>query len=216
MEHSPVAWLALAVALVVFLWLDLRLFARGREPRFREAAIWSVGWVGVALAAAAFLWLADGRSPRPVVRRGGRPPPHDARLPLPGRDRLRRPRLRYRLDPGGVRDHPRRLPHLDGEHFRAARAASAVRARRRARTPFPLPRRDGGRRARVRGGQAPDRGLREDPAASESARRRGPVRGRDRRLASGRPRRSRGGGRARRARGSNPQRWWLRRRRRRR
>ena len=62
MEHSPVAWLALAVALVVFLWLDLRLFARGREPRFREAAIWSVGWVGVALAAAAFLWLAAGRS----------------------------------------------------------------------------------------------------------------------------------------------------------
>ncbi|HLL86100.1 MAG TPA: TerC/Alx family metal homeostasis membrane protein [Thermoleophilaceae bacterium] len=61
MEHSALAWLALAAALVVFLWLDLKLFARGREPRFREAAIWSLAWVGVALAAALVLWLLAGR-----------------------------------------------------------------------------------------------------------------------------------------------------------
>jgi tellurite resistance protein TerC len=61
MDHSLVAWLALAAALVVFLWLDLRLFARGREPRFREAAVWSVGWVAVAVVAAAVLWTAFGR-----------------------------------------------------------------------------------------------------------------------------------------------------------
>ncbi len=60
MDHSLLAWLALVAALVVFLWLDLKLFARGREPRFREAAIWSLGWVGVALVAAGILWFAAG------------------------------------------------------------------------------------------------------------------------------------------------------------
>ena len=60
MDHSLLAWLALVAALALFLWLDLKLFARGRDPRFREAAIWSLGWVGVALAAAAILWFAAG------------------------------------------------------------------------------------------------------------------------------------------------------------
>jgi tellurite resistance protein TerC len=60
MDHSLLAWLALAAALVVFLWLDLKLFARRREPRFREAAIWSLGWVGIALVAAGILWFAGG------------------------------------------------------------------------------------------------------------------------------------------------------------
>ncbi len=60
MDHSLLAWLALVAALVVFLWLDLKLFARGREPRFREAAIWSLGWVGLSLVAAGILWLAAG------------------------------------------------------------------------------------------------------------------------------------------------------------
>ncbi|MBA3305116.1 MAG: TerC/Alx family metal homeostasis membrane protein [Thermoleophilaceae bacterium] len=45
-------WGALVVALLVFLWLDLHFFARGREPDFREAAIWSIGWVVVSLVAA--------------------------------------------------------------------------------------------------------------------------------------------------------------------
>jgi tellurite resistance protein TerC len=61
MVHPLVAWLVLAVALVVFLWLDLRLFARRREPRFVEAAVWSVGWVAVAIAAAGVVWLVAGR-----------------------------------------------------------------------------------------------------------------------------------------------------------
>ena len=42
----------LVAALLVFLWLDLHFFARGREPTFREGAIWSIGWLVVSLAAA--------------------------------------------------------------------------------------------------------------------------------------------------------------------
>ena len=61
MDQSPLAWIALVGALFVFLWVDLRLFARGREARFREAAIWSIGWVGVAIAAAGLLWFVAGR-----------------------------------------------------------------------------------------------------------------------------------------------------------
>ena len=45
-------WAALSVALAVFLWFDLRFFARGTEPSFREAAIWSVGWLVLSLLAA--------------------------------------------------------------------------------------------------------------------------------------------------------------------
>ena len=45
-------WAALVVAVFVFLAIDLKFFARGREPAFREGAIWSVGWLVVALLAA--------------------------------------------------------------------------------------------------------------------------------------------------------------------
>jgi tellurite resistance protein TerC len=45
-------WAALIVALLFFLWLDLKLFARGREPSFREAVIWSIGWLVLSLLAA--------------------------------------------------------------------------------------------------------------------------------------------------------------------
>ncbi|HEU0024351.1 MAG TPA: TerC/Alx family metal homeostasis membrane protein [Thermoleophilaceae bacterium] len=45
-------WAALIAALVLFLWLDLHFFARGREPSFREAAIWSIGWLVLSLLAA--------------------------------------------------------------------------------------------------------------------------------------------------------------------
>jgi tellurite resistance protein TerC len=41
----------LVAALLIFLWLDLHFFARGREPTFREGAIWSIGWLVVSLAA---------------------------------------------------------------------------------------------------------------------------------------------------------------------
>jgi tellurite resistance protein TerC len=47
---GPGPWLALAGITVVLLWLDLHFFARGREPSFREGAIWSVGWLVVGLS----------------------------------------------------------------------------------------------------------------------------------------------------------------------
>ena len=45
-------WAALVAALLVFLWLDLKLFARGREASFREAVVWSIGWLVLSLLAA--------------------------------------------------------------------------------------------------------------------------------------------------------------------
>ena len=58
MELSAAApWLALVGALVVFLWLDLHFFARGRDPSFREGAIWSIGWLVLSLLAALIVWL---------------------------------------------------------------------------------------------------------------------------------------------------------------
>jgi tellurite resistance protein TerC len=45
-------WAALVAALIVFLWLDLHFFARGREASFKEAAWWSVGWLVLSLLAA--------------------------------------------------------------------------------------------------------------------------------------------------------------------
>ena len=49
-------WLALVVALLFFLWLDLHFFARGREPTFREGVIWSIGWLVIALLVAPLVW----------------------------------------------------------------------------------------------------------------------------------------------------------------
>ena len=50
----------LAAAVVVFLWIDLKLFARGREPSFREGLVWSIGWLVVSLLAALVVWAARG------------------------------------------------------------------------------------------------------------------------------------------------------------
>ncbi len=50
----------LLVALVVFLWLDLHFFARGREPSFNEAAWWSIGWLALSLLAAVPVLLLEG------------------------------------------------------------------------------------------------------------------------------------------------------------
>jgi tellurite resistance protein TerC len=49
----------LILVLLVFLWLDLHFFARGREPSFRESAIWSVGWFVLALLAGVVLALLE-------------------------------------------------------------------------------------------------------------------------------------------------------------
>jgi tellurite resistance protein TerC len=53
-------WAVLVAALLLFLWLDLHFFARGREPSFREGAIWSIGWLAVSLVAAVVLLALDG------------------------------------------------------------------------------------------------------------------------------------------------------------
>jgi len=50
----------LVLALIVFLWLDLKFFARGREPELREAAIWSIGWLVVSLLAALLVFASRG------------------------------------------------------------------------------------------------------------------------------------------------------------
>ncbi len=57
MAIAPYA--GLIAALLVFLWLDLHFFARGREPDFKEAIWWSIGWLVLSLLAALVVWLAQ-------------------------------------------------------------------------------------------------------------------------------------------------------------
>jgi tellurite resistance protein TerC len=54
---GPAPWAVLAVLTVVLLTVDLKLFARGREPTFREGVIWSIGWLVIALLMAPVVWL---------------------------------------------------------------------------------------------------------------------------------------------------------------
>jgi tellurite resistance protein TerC len=54
--------LAAAVAVVVGLLLELRLFAPGREPRTREAIAWSTGWFVLAIAVAVGIGTTGGPS----------------------------------------------------------------------------------------------------------------------------------------------------------
>src|SRR6476660_2407242 len=61
MTGADIALLAgLIVALFVFLWLDLHFFARGGEPSFREAVIWSIGLRVLSLLAAIPVPLLEG------------------------------------------------------------------------------------------------------------------------------------------------------------
>jgi tellurite resistance protein TerC len=53
-------WGILSVAVVAFLWIDLKLFARGREPSFREGVIWSIGWLLLSLLAVLVIWPLRG------------------------------------------------------------------------------------------------------------------------------------------------------------
>jgi tellurite resistance protein TerC len=59
--NSVAPYAALAAALVVFLLIDLRFFARGREPSFKEGAWWSLAWLVISLAAALVVWALDDR-----------------------------------------------------------------------------------------------------------------------------------------------------------
>src|SRR3954468_21050847 len=58
--HVMAAWAILSVVLIALLAVDLKLFARGREPSFREGAIWSVGWLALSLAVALVVWPLRG------------------------------------------------------------------------------------------------------------------------------------------------------------
>jgi TerC family integral membrane protein len=53
----PVAWLALAAITVALLLVDVKVFAAGREPTFREGVVWSIGWLALALLVAPVVWL---------------------------------------------------------------------------------------------------------------------------------------------------------------
>ena len=53
-------FVGLIIALFLFLWLDLHFFARGREPNFREAVIWSIGWLVLSLLAIIPVLLLEG------------------------------------------------------------------------------------------------------------------------------------------------------------
>ena len=55
-----IAWIVLSAVLVGLLAIDLKLFARDREPSYREGAIWSVGWLALSLAAALVIWPLRG------------------------------------------------------------------------------------------------------------------------------------------------------------
>ena len=58
MAHDTIlGWGAIAAALLVFLWVDLRFFARGRTPSFREAVGWSIGWLVLSLCVGPIIWL---------------------------------------------------------------------------------------------------------------------------------------------------------------
>jgi tellurite resistance protein TerC len=58
---GPGPWAVLAGCTVVFLWLDLHFFARGREPTFREGVFWSIGWLVVSLLAGVVVLVISNR-----------------------------------------------------------------------------------------------------------------------------------------------------------
>jgi tellurite resistance protein TerC len=57
---SPFAIAGLIAVVVAMLLVDLLVFARNREPSFREAAIWSIGWFTVSLLVAFPMLALDG------------------------------------------------------------------------------------------------------------------------------------------------------------
>ncbi len=57
-EIAP--WALLAASLVGLLLVDIKFFARGREPDFREAAVWSIGWLVLSLLVGVLVLAARG------------------------------------------------------------------------------------------------------------------------------------------------------------
>jgi tellurite resistance protein TerC len=56
---GPLPILGAAAVIVGLLLVDLLLFARGREPTFREGVTWSIGWLVLSLAVAPLIYLLD-------------------------------------------------------------------------------------------------------------------------------------------------------------
>jgi tellurite resistance protein TerC len=56
---APGVLAGLVALVVVLLAIDLRFFARGRDPSFKEGAVWSVGWLVLSLLVAIPLWVLD-------------------------------------------------------------------------------------------------------------------------------------------------------------
>jgi tellurite resistance protein TerC len=54
---GPGPWLALAAVTVALLLVDVKVFAAGREPTFREGVVWSLGWLALAMLVAPVVWL---------------------------------------------------------------------------------------------------------------------------------------------------------------
>jgi tellurite resistance protein TerC len=59
---GPGPILGLVAVIVALLMVDLLLFARGREPSFREAGVWSVGWLVLSLLVALPIMALDSTS----------------------------------------------------------------------------------------------------------------------------------------------------------
>jgi tellurite resistance protein TerC len=57
---SPLALGGLVVIIIALLLVDLLLFARGREPSFRESSAWSIGWLLLGLSVAVPMYAIDG------------------------------------------------------------------------------------------------------------------------------------------------------------
>jgi tellurite resistance protein TerC len=51
-----IPWVVLVTLLLLFLWVDLHFFARGRQPSFREGVVWSIGWLVLSLAFIPVVW----------------------------------------------------------------------------------------------------------------------------------------------------------------
>lgn len=59
---GPGPILIAAAVIVALLLVDLLVFARGREPSFREGVAWSIGWLLLSLAVAPVIALAGDRA----------------------------------------------------------------------------------------------------------------------------------------------------------
>src|SRR5687767_2751101 len=59
---SPFAIAGLLVVVVALLLVDLLVFARNRQPGFREAGVWSIGWLVLSLLIALPILALDGRT----------------------------------------------------------------------------------------------------------------------------------------------------------